>query len=915
MNRIIATVAMCFSVVLHASVPEPSVIVHGQVVSEGGEPKHQPGLVVSVVSHGQVLDDFTITANNNYRYTLEIPLEADVGAKSANKARVDDILELKIAGMPVVNGNFQIEERGGYKELNLILPALIDSDNDGIPDSQDSAANNPDIPVKFGNLDIDADGVSNALEYSTGTYNPHADADGDGYSNQDEYEAQTDPNRASSLPPQVPPQGQYSALHVHDSAITYLQSDQGGDFIWNDALGIPISIVPVYWDIDKRIDYLISTSVGTLYVVSQTEQGAFLAPQLISLFTVPLGEELSVGFANIDGIDTPELWAYTQNNLYIFARRANYAEEEELAPYGDMVLQQLEIADVAGRIQIHDLDDDGTADLVASGVDLSILGTTAANTIAFSKGDWDGVSYSLASPVLVTSQEHINNSHFVIINNVGEAGFDLKQDLLLRSNIDQKIYVDLSFNSLRKGAIAESLEQPVVTAENAGDGATVSRALAALNTVSEGDAYALANLDGDAFNTKDLLQDTGSLDGLTRKFRLVKGVVSTVDTDQDGIFDYKDIADKDPNAPLPNGHIDYDFDGRPYAIDGNHSGEEDADNDGMSDRFELVNGLNPNDASDADSDVDGDGINAFQEFMDGTDPFDPDSVITQQAVMVSSIKVFEMGASDMLVRGDDVVVSSQNDTAVKIFDSNSMTELRSLQSSDDNGVSKVVANDDLIIMGNVGGSIEIWDAQSSVRLTQFDRSHSSVTDMAINGHSLFSLHANGDVIHWNLQTLAYIAQWHVYDGFLTSIYAKGDFLYIQASNPEKIMFVWNVQSKTQVYTIAGDAACCEKVVTASDGENLILANSFGEGGIYSMNTNNFTGAEIVSGVDATAVQTINNELYVGRKSGVIDKYALQDGSFIGRVVAPYTYVRKIEKRSGGFLSLHSDGNVYFWENK
>ncbi len=101
----------------------------------------------------------------------------------------------------------------------------------------------------------------------------------------------------------------------------------------------------------------------------------------------------------------------------------------------------------------------------------------------------------------------------------------------------------------------------------------------------------------------------GLAEVLTKNF----GLVSNTDTDGDGV---KDDIDAFPNNPSE--WLDTDKDGI-----GNNADADD-DNDGMPDTWEEEYGFNPL-VKDGSGDLDNDGYTNLREYMQGTDPSDPDS--------------------------------------------------------------------------------------------------------------------------------------------------------------------------------------------------------------------------------------------------------------------------------------------------
>ncbi|MDD5760276.1 MAG: thrombospondin type 3 repeat-containing protein [Desulfobulbaceae bacterium] len=84
----------------------------------------------------------------------------------------------------------------------------------------------------------------------------------------------------------------------------------------------------------------------------------------------------------------------------------------------------------------------------------------------------------------------------------------------------------------------------------------------------------------------------------------------------------KSMTDTEPVAVA---RIDFSFDAVGNQVSRVSSMKTDSDNDGMPDEWEVQNGLDPLNPADAQLDADADGLVNLDEFLNGTNPHNPDT--------------------------------------------------------------------------------------------------------------------------------------------------------------------------------------------------------------------------------------------------------------------------------------------------
>lgn len=904
-----------------ASIPEPSNILHGELYTlekEGDTAVLVKNAGIRIYAKKNQIEIADTELDADGTYTLEIPIEVDLGQSSADKARLNDTIQIYVSGQQGSVSSFRVANRGVVIERKLYTTHPIDSDGDGIPDYKDPEPNNPNSPIAYGGGDdIDGDGESNASEYlnSPQGYDPLADFDGDGFRNTDEYRLGSNPADENSYPLNHIVQGSFAPIAINKD-IDFINGANSVEYTIPASWGSVKDISLVHWHLNGSPDLMVAADEihliksSTDFTLANNEEVQLTLSGLPQLSAF---NDYRIGYSDFIGDGILEFWVHTpENKVYIYKREALEKPFGQNAPW-----QIINSVNFNRTTNISDVTNDGIADVVyANAIQVGEQGydVNGVNTLRIRPGVWDGRQFLLDTEYRFSSiQLPTSTTYITEVNHVGEVGFDNSNDFIV-SNIgwDQSL-VPSAFLFANKSIDLYGIKEEELK--------TIStiHSQSAMPAVAQSGLWIYdMNNDGYADQIR-LHSNSGSINLMVHM-----GKQATLDTDADGILDFVDLDKNKANIPMPHGAEDFDGDGIPYAVDKDALGRRDADNDAMTDAFEVMYGLNANSNEDADIDSDQDGFSNIQEYLNNTNPRVVDTPSNQQLGLLKQKQVFD-GASISAVQFVDqmIVTASNTSPIIKLLNTVTLELVGELNTELVSGVSSLLVDGQRLFVGGNNGSIAIWNLDTQQALAaDLDNANASIMSMSVNNSVLYGADGEGKVHRWNAETYAYLGVKSIGNNPTMYVQATNDYLITQMTATTKQLSVWNKSgflndgSDALRYSFNGSNDAGLKLsVTAGTDTHLAMAQHFDSSGIYLMDIKDSSSQVLTNNIQNSPVSSLElteTDVFVGYRDGSIQQVSIKNDSLRLTQATDNSAIKAIDTLNNKLITGHNSGKVFVW---
>jgi hypothetical protein len=604
------------SLTLSANSSNPTIVLVSNIVFGGSGASRTVTVTPAAGQYGTVtltvtVSDGAATAFDTFAFTVNSPTSDTDGDEMPDGWEVDNSLDPSVGdatGDPDNDGATNLDEYQAGTD-----PQSGDSDSDGMPDGWE-LDNGLDPLVDDATDDTDGDGLTNLDEYQTGSDPQDADSDNDGIRDATEVDAGTDPT-----------DGMDNDTVAEQVATIVAASDSIADGapiaadLTNPTLAL-VNVIPTH----------ISAYEGAIAAANPAPMTKFELQAIIDGVNQTLDSDS-------DGM--PDGWELDNDLDPAVDDAADDADGDSLT--------NLEEYQIGTNPQSSDTDGDGISDATEldggtdpmDGTDNDSMVEQVATIVAASDNPADGApsAADLTNPTLalvnvITDNMPAYEEAIAAASPAPTTKADLQAiiDGINQGNdtdgdgISDVTEFDAGTNptdGMDNDTVAEQIATLVTASDNPSDGAPIAAdltnlTLALINVITANmpayeEAIAAAS---PAPTTKADLQ------------AIIDGVNQTSDAEGDGMTDGWEI-DNGLDPQVNDSADDADGDSvtnlEEYQA-GTDPQSSDSDGDGMPDGWELDHGLDPT-VDDTADDADGDSVTNLEEYQAGTDPQSSDS--------------------------------------------------------------------------------------------------------------------------------------------------------------------------------------------------------------------------------------------------------------------------------------------------